>query len=62
MDNSCPVASQFKYINLANHLVAIEEAALGPADPRQPSVPYWADKMEMWDVSEGVARTRLCMN
>lgn len=62
MDNSCPIASQFKYINLANHLVAIEEAALGPADPRQPSVPYWMDKMEMWDVSEGVARTRLCMN
>lgn len=62
MDKSCPIATQYKYINLASHLVAISEAALGPADPRQPSNEYWADKMDAWDVTEGVARTRLCMN
>jgi hypothetical protein len=62
MDNSCPTAAQSKYVNLANHLVAIEEGSLGPADPRQPSTEYWADKMDIWGVTEGVARTRLCMN
>lgn len=62
MDNSCPIATQYKYINLANHLVTIAEAALGPADPREPSAAYWLDKQEVWGVTEGVARTRLCMN
>ena len=62
MDNSCPIATQYKYINLANHLVTIKEANLGPADPRQPSTPYWAAKMALWGVTEGVARTQLCMN
>lgn len=62
MDNSCPIATQYKYINLASHLVAIKEANLGPADPRKSSDEYWADKMDAWDVTEGVARTRLCMN
>jgi len=62
MDNSCPIATQYKYINLASHLVAIKEANLGPADPREPSAPYWMAKATLWEVPEGVARTRLCMN
>ena len=57
-----PVALRYKELNLENHLTCIEYAALGPADPRQPSILYWSDKMELWGVSEGVARTRLCMN
>jgi len=62
MSDILPVALRYKDLNLANHLVCIERANLGPADPRQPSVLYWGDKMEQWGVSEGVARTRLCMN
>ena len=62
MSENLPVALRYKDLNLANHLVAIERANLGPADPRQPSVLYWGDKMELWNVNEGVARTRLCMN
>lgn len=62
MNNTCPTAAQSKYVNLANHLVAIEEANLGPADPREVSTDYWAAKMETWGVVEGIARTRLCMN
>lgn len=62
MDNSCPVSTKYKYINLASHLIAINEANLGPADPREPSTEYWAQKAELWNVPEGVARTRLCMN
>jgi len=58
----CPVATVYKSVNLANHLQAIELANLGPADPRQPNTLYWGDKMELWKVAEGVARTQLCLN
>lgn len=62
MAELCPVPVMFPEINLANHLASIQYAALGPADPRQPSDAYWQDKMQKWGVTEGVARTRLCMN
>ena len=62
MSDILPVALRYKDLNSANHLIAIDRANLGPADPRQPSVLYWGDKMALWGVPEGVARTRLCMN
>ncbi len=58
----CPTSAMYKEVNLQNHLQAIKLANLGPADPRQPSTLYWGDKMVLWGVKEGVARTRLCMN
>lgn len=61
MDN-CPVSSVYAEVNLANHLQCIKLANLGPADPRQPSVAFWDDKMIRWKVREGEARSRLCMN
>jgi len=62
MEIHCPVEAQYKEVNLANHLLAIKLANLGPADPRQPNTLYWGDKMSLWMVSEGQARTQLCMN
>lgn len=62
MADLCPVPTRFKELNIQNHLITAQYAALGPADPREPSNEYWAAKMEKWGVSEGVARTRLCMN
>lgn len=62
MADLCPVATMYKDINLANHLQTIEYAGLGPADPRTPSTEFWAAKQEKWGVTEGLARTRLCMN
>lgn len=62
MSDIIPVPLRFPEINLANHIACIQHAALGPADPRQPSTQYWNDKMDKWKVAEGVARTRLCMN
>jgi len=62
MEIDCPVEAQYKEVNLANHLLAIKLANLGPADPRQPNTLYWGDKMSLWMVEEGVARTQLCMN
>ncbi len=61
MDN-CPVASMYKEVNLANHLMCIKMANLGPPDPRQPNTIFWGDKMAKWNVLEGTARARLCMN
>lgn len=45
-----------------NHLLAMKYEALGPIDPREPNQEYWALKAEKWQVLEGEARTRLCMN
>lgn len=58
----CPVAAVYKEVNLNNHMQAIKFANLGPADPRERNTLFWGDKMTKWGVSEGVARTRLCMN
>lgn len=60
--DQCPVPTMYPEINIANHLAAIQYANLGPADPREPSTTYWLAKQELWNVPEGVARTRLCMN
>jgi hypothetical protein len=62
METTCPIEAQYKEVNLSNHLMAIKLANLGPADPRQPSTLYWGDKMALWRVEEGVARSQLCMN
>ena len=58
----CPIATMYAEVNLQGHMLAIKLANLGPADPRQPSVLFWGDKMAKWNVPEGVARSRLCMN
>lgn len=62
MADLCPVPTRFRELNKQGHLDAVKYAGLGPADPREPSTEFWAAKMEKWGVSEGVARTRLCLN
>lgn len=59
---SCPMALQDAKINLANHLTAIEEENLGPADPRQPETVFWTRKAELWGVELAQARTMQCQN
>ena len=58
----CPLPLTDNELNIANHMVAIEEYGLGPADPRQPNNEFWRAKAVMWGVAEGDARGRLCMN
>ena len=60
--DGCPIALQSNKTNIKNHLVAIEEAALGPANPLEPNDEYWMDKAFKWGISEGDARGRLCNN
>lgn len=62
MEDKMPICLEYKEINLGNHIRCHDYAALGPADPREPSALFWGDKMQKWLVPEGVARTRLCMN
>lgn len=62
MKDLIAVPLAYPEINLANHLNCILYAKLGPADPREPSTEYWQAKMDKWQVAEGEARTRLCMN
>ena len=60
--DSCPMPLQDDSINVENHLIAIKEKGLGPADPRQSNPVFWQDKAKKWNVTEGDARDRLCSN
>lgn len=62
MKDLCPVGTMYRDINEKMHMECIDKAALGPADPRAPSTVFWQDKQTKWQVPEGTARTRLCMN
>ena len=61
LDN-CPLPLQNNKLNVANHLIAIEEANLGPADPRKSNEEFWKQKAVRWNTTEGDARGRLCAN
>jgi len=61
LDN-CPAALKDNDLNVKNHLRAIEEANLGPANPLERNDVYWTDKAVLWGISEGDARGRLCNN
>ncbi|CAB4154629.1 hypothetical protein UFOVP645_16 [uncultured Caudovirales phage] len=58
----CPLPLTDNSLNIANHLVAIQEHGLGPADPREPNTDFWAAKAVIWGVTEGDARGHLCCN
>ena len=60
--DSCPLALQDNKLNVKNHLKAIKEAHLGPANPLERNDVYWTDKAVLWGISEGDARGRLCNN
>lgn len=62
MEDKLPAQLLYSEVNIANHLLAIKYEALGPVDPREPNPEFWAAKVEKWQVLEGEARTRLCMN
>jgi len=61
-EEQCPLCTQYPGINIANHVVAVDIANLGPADPAQPSEEFWTAKAKKWGIPIGEARSRLCMN
>jgi hypothetical protein len=56
------MALQSNNLNIKNHLEAIKEHGLGPADPLKPSTEFWDAKAKIWKISSGDARGRLCNN
>jgi HK97 family phage prohead protease len=58
----CPTVTHNDELNIANHLIAIEEAGLGPANPNAPENAFWAEKASEWSISEPEARNRQCQN
>ena len=56
----CPVGTMYPDVNLSNHLAAIQYANYGPAESRDSNPVFWAAKQELWGVSEGQARMRVC--
>lgn len=56
----CPVGTMYQDVNLSNHLAAIQYANYGPAEARDSNSEFWAAKQELWGVSEGQARMRVC--
>jgi hypothetical protein len=50
----------YEDINLSNHLAAIQYANYGPAESRDSNPEFWEKKQELWGVSEGQARMRVC--
>jgi len=61
-DTPCPVVTQNSEANIANHLIAIQQANLGPADPTAHSDTYWNYMAEQWMVPSDEARVRQCQN
>lgn len=60
--SSCPAVTHNDELNIANHLITIREANLGPADPTAPEDEYWAARAAEWVVSDSEARARQCQN
>lgn len=60
--SSCPAVTHNDLLNVQNHLVTIQEANLGPADPTAPENEYWANMAQTWSMSEQEARARQCQN
>ena len=56
----CPVGTMYPDVNLSNHLASIQYANYGPAEARDSNPEFWAAKQELWGVSEGQARMRVC--
>lgn len=56
----CPVGTMYPELNLSNHLASIQYANYGPPDSRESNPEFWERKQEVWGVSEGAARMRVC--
>mgnify|MGYP003335610385 FL=1 len=59
--DACPLAIMDGEINKANHLICIDQANLGPADPAN-AEEYWQNMATIWLVPVEQAKTRQCQN
>lgn len=61
-EKKCPPATQDIKINIKNRQKAIEDAAYGPLNPKEPNNDFWKKKGDRWDVSETEAKKQKCGN
>jgi hypothetical protein len=59
-DDSCPPATQDIAVNLANREKAIETAAYGPLNPKEPNNEFWQEKADRWSVPVAEAKKSVC--
>jgi len=59
---NCPTATQNVEENLANREQAIEAAAYGPLNPKEPNDDFWQKKAKRWSVTTAEAKKSLCGN
>lgn len=59
---TCPRATQDVKVNLANREKAIEDAAYGPLNPKEPNDAFWKKKADRWEVSTAEAKKSRCGN
>ena len=60
--DSCPIATKDIGVNIANRQQAIEAAAYGPLNPKDPNVDFWRKKAERWNTTYAEARKAVCGN
>lgn len=59
---TCPPATQDIAVNIKNRQKAIESAAYGPMNPKEPNKPFWDKKAKRWDITPAEAKKSLCGN
>jgi hypothetical protein len=60
--DACPPATGNIGINLANRQKAIDTAAYGPLNPKEPNDEFWQEKATRWSVDISEAKKSLCGN
>lgn len=59
---TCPPATQDIGLNIKNRQNAIETAAYGPLNPKEPNTEYWQKKADRWKVTIESAKKQRCGN
>jgi hypothetical protein len=61
MIDGCPLPMTDKAANIANHMVAVEEANLGPASVTRPGT-FWMARADRLGITEQQSRSQTCSN
>ena len=60
--DSCPIATQDIKTNLKNRAHAVEDAAYGPANPKEPNEEFWTKMAKNFNTTAEEAKTMRCGN
>jgi hypothetical protein len=61
MINGCPLPMTDKQTNIANHLICVEQANLGPASVTNPGV-FWIQRADRLNIMEIESKSQTCSN